>query len=103
LERAHHLGRVSDVRPTLDFKSYDQGRTKWQGKTLDFVWFDEEPRQDIYFQGLTRTNATDGMAYLTFHAGRSSLAQGPVNDIYIKVVAPQSEYGLIVCSQHQAD
>ena len=28
---------------TLGFKSYDQGRTKWQGETLDFVWFDEEP------------------------------------------------------------
>ena len=39
---------------TLGFKSYDQGRTKWQGETLDFVWFDEEPPQ------LTRTNATGG-------------------------------------------
>jgi phage terminase large subunit-like protein len=28
--------------------------------------FDEEPPQDIYFEGLTRTNATDGMVYLTF-------------------------------------
>jgi phage terminase large subunit-like protein len=30
--------------------------------------FDEEPRQDIYFEGLTRTNAIDGMVYLSFHA-----------------------------------
>lgn len=50
----------------LAFKSYEQGREKWQGETLDIVWFDEEPNQDIYFEGLTRTNATGGMAYMTF-------------------------------------
>lgn len=51
---------------TLGFKSYDQGRQKWQGETLDFVWYDEEPDEDIYYEGLTRTNATGGMAYMTF-------------------------------------
>lgn len=51
---------------TVGFKSYDQGREKWQGETLDLVWFDEEPPLDIYTEGLTRTNATGGMVYLTF-------------------------------------
>ena len=37
-----------------------------QGETLDFVWFDEEPPQDVYIEGLTRTNATGGMIFLTF-------------------------------------
>lgn len=32
----------------LVFKSVDQGREKFQGSSLDFVWFDEEPPQDIY-------------------------------------------------------
>ena len=50
----------------LYFKRYEQGREKWQGETLDIVWFDEEPPQDIYTEGLTRTNATGGMAYMTF-------------------------------------
>lgn len=50
----------------LYFKRYEQGREKWQGETLDIVWFDEEPPQDIYTEGLTRTNATGGMAYTTF-------------------------------------
>ena len=58
----HASGGVS----ILGFKSYDMGRTKWQGETLDGVWFDEEPPSDIYFEGLTRTNATNGMVYLTF-------------------------------------
>jgi phage terminase large subunit-like protein len=30
------------------FKSADQGREKFQGASLDFVWFDEEPPKDIY-------------------------------------------------------
>lgn len=58
----HVSGSVS----RLYFKRYEQGREKWQGETLDIVWFDEEPPPDIYTEGLTRTNATGGMAYMTF-------------------------------------
>lgn len=32
----------------IAFKSCDQGREKFQGASLDFVWFDEEPPFDIY-------------------------------------------------------
>lgn len=32
----------------IGFKSCDQGRDKFQGTSLDFVWFDEEPPFDIY-------------------------------------------------------
>ena len=32
----------------IGFKSCDQGREKFQGASLDFVWFDEEPPHDIY-------------------------------------------------------
>jgi phage terminase large subunit-like protein len=62
----HKTGGIS----TLIFKSYDQGREKWQGDTIDGCWFDEEPPEDIYTEGLTRTNAGDGgkggIAMLTF-------------------------------------
>ena len=34
----------------IGFKSCDQGREKFQGASLDFVWFDEEPPSDIYFE-----------------------------------------------------
>jgi phage terminase large subunit-like protein len=57
---------ISGGTSALGFKSYDQGREKWQGETLDGVWMDEEPPMDIYMEGLTRTNATGGMAFLTF-------------------------------------
>ncbi len=33
---------------TIGFKSCDQGREKFQGSSLDFVWFDEEPPEDVY-------------------------------------------------------
>ncbi len=35
---------------TIGFKSCDQGREKFQGASLDFVWFDEEPPADIYYE-----------------------------------------------------
>ena len=57
---------VSGGASTLLFKSYEKGREKWQGETLDGVWFDEEPPLDIYTEGLTRTNATSGIVIVTF-------------------------------------
>jgi len=57
---------VTGATSTLLFKSYEQGRAKWQGDTLHGVWFDEEPPVDIYTEGLTRTNATGGITMITF-------------------------------------
>lgn len=57
---------VSGETSTLAFKSYDQGRERWQAATLDLVWLDEEPSLDIYTEALSRTNATGGMLYMTF-------------------------------------
>lgn len=41
---------VSGKISTIGFKSVDQGREKFQGTSLDYVWFDEEPPQDIYME-----------------------------------------------------
>lgn len=61
------IRHVSGGISTLGFKSYDQGRQKWQGTKKDLVWFDEEPPLDIYTEGLTRTNAVDdGRVMITF-------------------------------------
>lgn len=57
---------VSGGISTIGLKSYEKGREKWQGETLDWVWFDEEPPSDIYTEGLTRTNATGGVVWVTF-------------------------------------
>jgi phage terminase large subunit-like protein len=50
----------------LGFKSYEMGRAKWQGETLDGIWFDEEPPMDIYSEGLTRTAVAGLFSMLTF-------------------------------------
>jgi phage terminase large subunit-like protein len=57
---------VSGGASTLLFKAYEQGRGKWQANTVDYVWFDEEPPEDVYFEGITRTNATRGLIAVTF-------------------------------------
>lgn len=51
---------------TLLLKAYEQGRGKWQANTVEYVWFDEEPPEDVYFEGITRTNATQGSIAVTF-------------------------------------
>jgi phage terminase large subunit-like protein len=58
----HTSGGLSE----LGFKSYGRGREKWQASTLDGVWFDEECDLEIYIEGLTRTNATNGIVFITF-------------------------------------
>lgn len=57
---------VSGGWSLLKFKYYAQGQRKWQGPPVDLVWFDEEPPEDIYDEGLARTIATGGCAAMTF-------------------------------------
>ena len=58
----HKTGGISTVK----FKSYDQGREKWQGDTLDLIWCDEEPPAEIYDEALTRLNRRKGHMLVTF-------------------------------------
>ncbi len=58
----HKSGGISIAK----FKSYEQGRTKFQGETLDWFWCDEEPDEDIYIECLTRITSTGGMGFTTF-------------------------------------
>jgi phage terminase large subunit-like protein len=57
----HVSGGISQVA----FKSYERGREKWQGETLDVVWLDEEPPLDIYSEALAWISARAGSLYLT--------------------------------------
>ena len=42
------------VKNVFGGTSCDQGRERFQGSSLDFVWFDEEPPRDIYEECLMR-------------------------------------------------
>lgn len=60
------IRHVTGGTSLIVFKSYDQGRTKFQGDTIDIFWPDEEPPESVYTEGLTRTNATNGIVMMTY-------------------------------------
>ena len=51
---------------TIVYKTYDQGRQRWQGETLDGIWDDEEPPEEIYDEGKVRLQAKNGIFIMTF-------------------------------------
>lgn len=62
---------VSGGESSLSFKSYDQGREKFQGTKKHGISLDEEPDMGVYTECLTRLMATvpgeeDGMMICTF-------------------------------------
>lgn len=58
----HVTGQWSELK----LKSYERGQEKWQGDTLDLLWFDEEPPGDVYSEGYTRTVVKNGLIMVTF-------------------------------------
>lgn len=62
----HNAAGKPDGMSSLTFKSYEQGRTKFQGEPVDWIWCDEEPPEDVYSECLTRTTATGGIIIITF-------------------------------------
>ena len=58
----HVSGGVSIIQ----FKSYEQGRAKFQGDTIDWGWADEEPEKiEVYDEFLSRLTG-DGILFMTF-------------------------------------
>lgn len=55
----HETNGVEDGISTLTFKSYEQGRAKFQGGTVDFAWEDEEPPVEVHSEILTRIAPSD--------------------------------------------
>lgn len=58
----HASGGIS----TLVFKTYKQQREDWQGSTVDFIWYDEEPPLDLYIEGQARLFQTGNHSMITF-------------------------------------
>jgi phage terminase large subunit-like protein len=58
----HTSGGIS----LIGFKSYDQGRKKFQGTAKHLVWLDEEPPSDVFDEAMMRTMTTDGLMLCTF-------------------------------------
>ena len=58
--------RDTDRYSTIGFKSYEQGRKKFEGTARHVVWMDEEPPKDVYTEALTRTLELNGIVMMTF-------------------------------------
>lgn len=50
---------------TIEFMSYDQDVDKFAGTSRDWVWFDEEPPEDIFNECMLRLADVDGDWWLT--------------------------------------
>lgn len=50
----------------LAFKSFDQGRKKFQGTSREVIWLDEECPADVYGECLMRVTTTRGILLTTF-------------------------------------
>ncbi len=50
---------------TIGFKSVEEGRDKFQGSSLDYVWFDEEPPEDVYVECVMRVLDKQGDVFCT--------------------------------------
>jgi phage terminase large subunit-like protein len=61
-----HIRHVSGGKSQLVLKSYDQGRTAFEGTEIDVIWLDEEPPLEVYTECLLRTMTNNGMIMATF-------------------------------------
>jgi phage terminase large subunit-like protein len=66
---SHRTEGREDGVSSVSFKSYEQGRQKFQGETLDWGWCDEEApmeeQNDVYTEFLTRVKGS-GVMFITF-------------------------------------
>ncbi len=83
----HVTGGMSEVK----FKSYEKGQEKWQGDTLDLLWFDEEPPSDVYSEGYTRTVVKGGIIMMTF-----TPLQGMSKVVTSFLTSPTPDQGIVM-------
>ncbi|MDH2400784.1 terminase family protein [Bradyrhizobium sp. SSUT18] len=63
---AHQTDGVADGTSSLTYKSFEMRREKLQGESVDVIWIDERPGEDIYSELLARTSATDGHLIVSY-------------------------------------
>ena len=59
------INNVFGKKSKIAFKSCEAGRDKFQGASLDFVWFDEEPPEDVYEECRMRILDREGHVFGT--------------------------------------
>lgn len=62
----HQTEGTTDGTSSLTFKSFEMRREKLQSESVDLIWIDERPSEEIYSELLARTSATDGHIIVSF-------------------------------------
>lgn len=83
------IKHVNGGESTLQFQSYDQGRTAFQATARDVILEDEEPPIEIHNENLIRTMTTGGIVLLTFT---------PLKGLSDTVVSMQEKESKRLCS-----
>jgi phage terminase large subunit-like protein len=79
-------GGVTDGTSSLSFRSYEQRREKLQSESIDLVWCDERPSEEIYSELLARTSATDGHIIVSF----TPIGEGAAGGVTYKFLSEPS-------------
>lgn len=77
----HVSGGISQI----GFKTYEQGRTSFEGTAKHVIWDDEEPPEGIYAEQLMRTMTTKGITLITF-----TPLQG-MSDVVTSFIEPKAD------------
>jgi phage terminase large subunit-like protein len=62
----HQTDGIADGTSSLTFKTFEMRREKLQGESIDLIWVDERPSEEIYSELLARTSATDGHLIVSY-------------------------------------
>src|SRR6516164_8232609 len=86
---AHQTEGKIDGTSSLSFKSFEARREKLQSETINLVWIDERPSEQIYSELLARTSASDGHIIVSYTPVGEGAAAGVTHRF---LVEPSSEW-----------
>ncbi len=61
-----YVRHITGGQSMINFKSYDQGREKFQGRNIHWIWPDEEVPAEVYNEMVMRIMVTDGLIFCTY-------------------------------------
>jgi phage terminase large subunit-like protein len=81
----HRTDGVADGVSELTFKSFEMRREKLQSESVDLIWIDEQPAEELYSELYARTTATDGIIVVTY---TPVLGEGALTHRFLKEPSP---------------
>jgi phage terminase large subunit-like protein len=61
-----YVRHVTGGQSVITTKAYEQGRPKFQGRNIHYIWADEEIPADVYGESILRLMTTKGIMYCTY-------------------------------------